>query len=117
MGSCEKIVYPGKELLKGPVQSLNVNTEEVQAGAVYIISFLYILPLYIYLYTQFQKKTRPGKMLNFTKIHRQNYKKLSPLVEILIPSMFCKIRNLDFNSVDQDDSRKQLFFLSRYTFQ
>ena len=40
-----------KELLKGPVQSLNTNAEEVQSGAVYIISFLYILPSYVYLYT------------------------------------------------------------------
>ena len=44
-----------KELLKGPVQSSNTNTEEVQSGAVYIICFLYILPSYVYLYTQFQK--------------------------------------------------------------
>ena len=28
-----------KELLKGPVQSSNTNAEEVQSGAVYIISF------------------------------------------------------------------------------
>ena len=47
-------MHPGKELLKGPVQSSNTNTEEVQAGAVYIISFLYILPSYVYLYTQVQ---------------------------------------------------------------
>ena len=86
-----------KELLKGPVQSLNTNTEEVQAGAVYLISFLYILPSYVYLYTQFQKKPRPGKMLNFTKIHRQNYKKLSLSVEILIPPMFCKMRHFGFS--------------------
>ena len=47
-----------KELLKGPVQSSNTNTEEVQSGAVYMINFLYILPSYVYLYTQFQ--TPPG---------------------------------------------------------
>ena len=86
-----------KELLKGPVQSSNTNTEEVQSGAVYIICFLYILPSYVYLYTQFQKKPRPGKMLNFTKIHRQNYKKLSLSVEILIPPMFCKMRHFGFS--------------------
>ena len=58
MLKCEETVYLGKELLTGPVQSLNPVTEEVQAGAVYIISFLYILPSYVYLYTQFQKN--PG---------------------------------------------------------
>ena len=32
--------------------------------------------------------------------------KLSPSVEILIPSMFCKIRNLEFQPVDQDHPRE-----------
>ena len=44
-----------KELLKGPVQSLNTNAKEVQSGAVYIISFCIFLPSYVYLYTRFQK--------------------------------------------------------------
>ena len=37
--------------------------------SVYIL-FLYILVLYVYLYTQFQKSSWPGKLLNFTEIHR-----------------------------------------------
>ena len=36
-------------------------------------------------------------MLNFTKIHRQNYKKLSLSVEIIIPPMFCKMRHFGFS--------------------
>ena len=103
-----------KELLKGPVQSSNTNTEEVQSGAVYIICFLYILPSYVYLYTQFQKKPRPGKMLNFTKIHRQNYKKLSLSVEILIPPMFCKMRHSGFSISRLRETKEATLFLSRY---
>ena len=34
--------------------------------------------------------------------------------EILIPSMFCKLRNLEFQPVDQEDPREQHFFISRY---
>ena len=58
-----------KELLKGPVQSSNTNAEEVQSGAVYIISFC-IFYRRTFTCILSSKKTRPGRMLNFTEIHR-----------------------------------------------
>ena len=56
----------------------------MQAGAVYIKFFVYLL-VYVYLYTRFQN---PGarEVLNFIEIHCQIYKKLSLLLVILIPS-------------------------------
>ena len=66
----EKDVNYLRELSKGPVQSSNTNAEGMQSGAVYIIIFCIVLPSYVYLYTQFQKPSGPGRMLNFTEIHR-----------------------------------------------
>ena len=51
--------------------------KRVQSDAMYILCFLYILQSHVYLYTQFQKSSWPGKLLNFTEIHRKYYKKLS----------------------------------------
>ena len=39
-----------KELLKGPVQSSNTNTEEMQSGAVYIICFFVYFTVRILVY-------------------------------------------------------------------
>ena len=60
----------GKELLKGPVQSSNTNAEKVQFGAVYIIKFLYIYHRMFTCILSSEKTPRPGRMLNFTEIHR-----------------------------------------------
>ena len=104
-----------KELLKGPVQSSNTNTEEVQSGAVYIQ--LVFCTFYRRTYTcipSSKKPPRPGKMLNFTKIHRQNYKKLSLSVEILIPPMFCKMRHSGFSISRLRETKEVTLILSRY---
>ena len=69
------VLYPEKELLKGLVQSSNTKCRGNATWCSVYSQFLYILQSYVYLYTQFQKKTRPGKLLNFTKIHRQNITK------------------------------------------
>ena len=46
-----------KELLKGPVQSSNTNTEEVQSGAVYIICFFVYFTVVCILVYPVPKKT------------------------------------------------------------
>ena len=53
-------------------------------------------------------------VLNFTKIHRQNYKKLSLSVEILIPPMFCKMRHSGFSISRLRETKEATLFLSRY---
>ena len=58
-----------KELIKGPVKSLNTNAEEVQSGAVYIICFC-IFYCRTFTCILSSKTSRPGRMLNFTEIHR-----------------------------------------------
>ena len=77
--------------------------------SVYIL-FLYILVLYVYLYTQFQKSSWPGKLLNFTEIHRKYYKNFHFHLKLIYP-MLCDLRDLEFDLVDQGLPEELHFFI------
>ena len=64
-------------LPKGPVPLFAPARKKCNQMQCIYFCFLYILQSYDYLYTQFQKFSWPGKLLNFTEIHRKYYKKLS----------------------------------------
>ena len=65
------------KLPKGPVPLFAPARKKCNQMQCIYFCFLYILQSHVYLYTQFQKSSWPGKLLNFTEIHRKYYKKLS----------------------------------------
>ena len=77
----------------------------MQAGAVYIKFFVYLL-VYVYLYTQFQKSRAPWSV-EFQWNSLSNLQKNFPFLLILIPylahSKYCKIKHLNFSSVNWDN--------------
>ena len=58
-----------KELFKGPVQSSNTIAKDSQSDAVYI-NVLYSFTVVCLLVYPVPKRSLPGKLLNFTEIHR-----------------------------------------------